>query len=161
MTRDKRRRSEEWGAAKRASGGGEKSRGVRQIEDVRKNRSDGQEVNRRCGRGRRKVKDGGRRRDSRRRGKRDRFDIGIKEGRGRRDRFTGGVREEMDGRRHFRTEGECRRSKKFWSYSNNHSSHGENKKDAELLDETWMKRQTQHVKTKQVINVHKDSEMEI
>lgn len=44
------------------------------------------------------MKDGGRRRDSRRRGKRDRFDIGIKEGRGRRGRFTGGVREEMDGR---------------------------------------------------------------
>lgn len=134
MRRDKQR-SEERGAGKWASRGGGKSRGVRQIKDVRKNRSDRQDVNRRCGRGRRKVKDGGRRRDSRRGdsrrgGKGDRFYIaGMKVGRGRRDRDRGreGVREEMDGSRRFRTQGKCRRSKKFWSYSNNYSSHGENK----------------------------------
>lgn len=103
---------------------------------MRKNRSDWQEINRRCGRGRWKVKDGGGRRDSRRGGKRDRFDFaGIKEGRGRREGGRGGVREEMDGRRHFRTDGECMRSKKFWSYSNNHNLHKENK-NAELLDKT-------------------------
>lgn len=94
VTKNKRRRREERGASKRASGGGGKRRGVRQSEEVRENRSDRQEVNGRCGRGRREVEDRGGRGDS---------------GRG-------------DKLRRLRTQGERRRSEKLWSYYNYHSS---------------------------------------
>lgn len=101
-TRENWRRSEEGGAEKRVSGGGRERRGVRQGEEVRKNRSDGQDVNRRRGGGRRKEKDRGGRGGSRRRGG---------------DRGRGGRRAVAwcDRPRRLRTQRECRRSVQFWN----------------------------------------------
>lgn len=83
MTRNTRRRREE-GAAERAPGGGGERWGVRQSEEVRENRSDRQDVNRRCGRRRWEVKDRGGSRDGRRGRERERGDLtGMKGRRGR------------------------------------------------------------------------------
>ncbi len=103
-------RREERGAAKRASGGGGKRRGVWQGKEVRENRSDWQEVNGRSGRRRRKKKDRGGSGDSRRRGERER-------GRGGRSSMKG-----CDMLRRLRTQGERRRPEKLWSYYNYHKS---------------------------------------
>lgn len=100
VTRNNWRR-EEWGADKRAPGG------VRQGEEVREDRSDRQEVNRRWERGRREEKDRGWRGDSRRGGEREE---GIRRG----DRGRSSM-ERCHRLRRSRTQRECRRSKKFWS----------------------------------------------
>lgn len=92
-----RRRGEEGGAAERAL-----RRGVRQSEEVRENRSDGQEVNGRRGRGRREAKGGGGRGLGR--------GGGEERGRGGRSGVEGG------------TQGERSRPQEFWRYRDYHSS---------------------------------------
>lgn len=103
MTRNKRRRGEE---GERALGGGGDRWGVRQVEEVREDGSDGEEVDGRRGRGRREDEDRGGRGDGRRGGERsggggDGTNGGRRGGGGRGGR-----------RRHLR---KLRRPKEFWS----------------------------------------------
>lgn len=109
-TRNNWRRSEEGGAEKRLLGGGRERGGVRQGEEVRENWSDGQDVNRRGGGGRRKEKDRGGRGGSRRGGEREK---GVLTGRG--DRGRGGSVAWCDRLRRLRTQRERRRSVQFWN----------------------------------------------
>lgn len=115
--RDKCRRREGRGVARRTLRGGLNRWVVRQTKEWRKDRSNGK-VSERW-----EVKDRGGRKDSRSRGKMEKGGTGgINGKKGRRAGRGRSGMERGDPLKCLRTEGECRRSEKFWSFYSHHSS---------------------------------------